>query len=83
MDSAMCKRRQAPSGSSPGQALDAFLARKAEIDAILARLATLSDEHFNLHPDDIHWGDVGNLEYYASLLRRVSDAAFKEGEYAD
>lgn len=76
MESAMCKR-QTPA------ALDAFLARKAEIDVILARLATLSDEHFNLHPDEIHWGHVGNLEHYASLLRRVSDAAFKEGEYAD
>jgi hypothetical protein len=77
MESAMCKRRQAPS------ALEAFIARKAEIDAILARLAELSDEHFNLHPDEIHWGHVGSLEYFASLLRRVSDAAFKEGEHAD
>lgn len=73
----MCKRRQAPS------ALDAFIARKAEIDEILARLAELSDEHFNVHPDEIHWGHVGNIEYYASLLRRVSDAAFKEGEHAE
>ncbi len=80
----MCKR-QTPSapGSSPGQALDAFLARKVEIDEILARLAALSDEHFNLHPDEIHWGHVGDLEHYASLLRRLSDAAFKEGEHAD
>lgn len=72
----MCKRK------TPA-ALDAFLACKAEIDVILARLATLSDEHFNLHPDEIHWGHVGNLEHYASLLRRVGDAAFKEGEHAD
>lgn len=81
----MCKRRQAPSapGSSPGHALDAFIARKAEIDEILARLAELSEGHFNLHPDEISWGHVGSLEYYASLLRRVSDAAFKEGEYAE
>lgn len=73
----MCKNRQAAS------ALDAFIARKAEIDAILARIAALSEEHFNLHPDEIHWGHVGNLDHYASLLRRVSDAAFKEGEHAD
>lgn len=71
----MCQRQTA-------SALDAFLARKAEIDDMLARLANLSDEHFNLHPDEVHWGHVGDLESYASLLRRVSDAAFKKGEYA-
>lgn len=32
-------------------ALDAFIARKAEIDTMLARLAAFSDEHFNAHPE--------------------------------
>jgi hypothetical protein len=71
------------SKSSQEQALDAFIARKAEIDTILSRLVALSEEHFNLHPDKIHWGDVGVLEYYVSLLRRVSDMAFREGECAE
>jgi hypothetical protein len=64
-------------------AQDAFLAKKAEIDAMLARLQALSDEHFNSHPDEIHWGHVGDLEYYASLLKRITDSAFKEGEHAE
>ena len=63
-------------------ALDAFLAKKIEIDSMLARLQALSADHFNAHPDEINWGDVGTLEHYASLLRRITDAAFKEGEYA-
>lgn len=63
-------------------ALDAFLARKTEIDAQLARLQALSDEHFNLSPDSIHWGHVGDLSHYAGLLRQITDAAFKEGEHA-
>jgi len=42
-------------------ALDAFMARKTEIDAQLARLQALSDEHFNLSPGSIHWGHVGDL----------------------
>jgi len=62
-------------------ALDAFMARKTEIDALLARLQALSDEHFNLSPDSIHWGHVGDLSHYAKLLRQITDAAFKEGEH--
>lgn len=64
-------------------AQNAFLAKKAEIDAMLARLQALSDEHFNCHPDEIHWGHVGDLEHYASLLKRITDSAFKEGEHAE
>ena len=64
-------------------ALAAFTARKAEIDAMLARLQVLSDDHFNAHPDEINWGHVGTLEHYASLLKRITDSAFAEGEHAE
>ena len=63
-------------------ALNAFVAKKAEIDARLARLQALSDEHFETHPDEIDWGDVGTLEHYNGLLKRITDSAFGEGEYA-
>jgi hypothetical protein len=64
------------------KALDAFVAKKIEIDEMLERLAALSADHFNVHPDEVHWGHVGTLQSYAGLLRRISDAAFKEGEHA-
>ena len=64
-------------------ALSAFMAKKAEIDEMLARLQTLSVDHFNAHPDEINWGDVGTLEHYAGLLKRITDSAFCEGEYAE
>ena len=64
-------------------ALAAFLGRKAEIDSMLARLAALSDDHFNASPDAVNWGDVGTLEHYASLLRQITDSAFGEGEHAE
>ncbi len=63
-------------------ALDAFIAHKAEIDTMLNRLQALSDEHFGYSPDDINWGHVGTLTHYAELLKRITDAAFKEGEHA-
>ena len=64
-------------------ALAAFVAKKAEIDERLARLQALSDDHFNSHPDEINWGDVGTLEHYAGLLKRITDSAFGEGEHAE
>ena len=63
-------------------ALAAFVQRKAEIDAMLSRLQALSDDHFNYGPDEISWDHVGSLGYYAELLKRVTDSAFKEGEHA-
>ena len=64
-------------------ALDAYMARKAEIDTMLARLKALSDDHFNVAPDEVDWGHVGTLAHYAELLKRIIDSAFKEGEYAE
>ena len=63
-------------------ALDAYIARKTEIDSMLARLAALSDDHFNTAPDEVTWADVGTLAHYAELLKRITDSAFKKGEHA-
>ena len=64
-------------------ALDAYIARKIEIDAMLARLTALSADHFNVAPDEVDWGHVGTLAHYAELLKRITDSAFREGEYAE
>lgn len=64
-------------------AADAFIARKAEIDAMLARLVALSDDHFAVAPDEVTWGHVGTLAHYAELLKRITDSAFHEGEHAE
>lgn len=61
----------------------AFLAKKAQIDAMLSRLQALSDASFNQDPDRVHWGHVGDLTSYAEQLRRITDSAFNEGEHAE
>jgi hypothetical protein len=68
---------------SSQDALAAFVQKKAEIDAMLAHLQALSDDHFNYSPDEIRWDHVGTLGYYAETLNRVTDSAFKEGEHAE
>ena len=67
---------------SNDKVLDAFMTSKFQIDAMLERLKALSDDHFETHPDEINWGQVGTLNHYASLLRQITDSAFKEGEHA-
>lgn len=64
------------------KALKAFLTAKIEIDAMLARLMTRQRRPFDTDPDAVHWGDVGTLNHYASLMRQITDSAFKEGEHA-
>ena len=63
-------------------ALDAYIARKTEVDTMLARLTALSDDHFNVAPDKVDWGHIGTLAHYAELLKRITDSAFGEGEHA-
>ena len=65
------------------KALDAFIAAKIEIDAMLARLQALSDDHFETSPDEINWGHVGTLNHYRAKLREITDMAFHEGEHAE
>ena len=78
----MSPRMQKQIAKSREQALAAFIARKAEIDAMLTRLQALSDDHFDYAPDDITWSHVGTPERYVELLKRITDSAFNEGEHA-
>ncbi len=63
-------------------ALDAFIAAKMEIDAMLARLQELSADHFYTDPDSVNWADVGSLNHVRARLREITDMAFSEGEHA-
>ena len=67
---------------TPFAQIDALLAQKSEIDALLARLQAWSDEHFDTNPDTVTWTDVSTVQEVASNLRRVTDFAFAEGECA-
>jgi len=64
------------------KAIDAFIKANSQINEMLERLKSLSDDHFGACPGEINWGYVGTLDYYADILRRLTDEAFKEGEHA-
>jgi hypothetical protein len=78
----MSPRMQNQIAKSKQQALAAFVQRKAEIDAMLTRLQSFSDRHFDVAPDEVTWGHVGSLEHHAEQLKRITDMAFNEGEHA-
>lgn len=64
-------------------ALHAFISAKTEIDAMLARLAALSADHFDYSPEDVNWGHVGSLDLYRARLREITEMAFREGEHRE
>ena len=78
----MSQSTRKTSPKSNDQALAAFVARKAEIDTMLQRFQALSDDHFDVAPEEVTWGEVGSLGHHADLLKRITDMAFNEGEHA-
>jgi hypothetical protein len=50
--------------------------------AMTTRRANASNDKALDASDEINWGDVGTLNHYASLLRQITESAFKEGEHA-
>jgi hypothetical protein len=53
------------------KAMNAFIARRAEIQDLLARLTDASDDHFGADPYAIDWGHVGTLDSMAASLRDI------------
>ena len=68
--------------SQQALALQEFITYKTQFDDLLNRLKRLSDDHFEIAPDDINWANVGDLNYYIKELQKISDRAFSEGEHA-
>jgi hypothetical protein len=79
----MSRRMQNQITRSNEDALAAFVSNKAEIDPMLARLQSLSDDHFGYSPDEITWSHAEGLAHYAELLKRITDMAFNEGDHAE
>lgn len=64
------------------RSLEAFLAEKAEFDALLAELQQASDDHFGADPEAVLWGETAWLHDATAKLKDIADAHFRRGEYA-
>ena len=64
------------------RSLNAFLAKKAEFDALLAELQQASDDHFGADPEAVLWGETAWLADATAKLKEIADQHFRRGEYA-
>lgn len=50
-------------------ATDAFVTRVNEIRELLDIIRAAADEHFEVDPENVHWGHAGDAAHIASELR--------------
>ena len=55
-------------------AIDAYLAKTAAIQAKIAQLQQLADDHFKHDADNINWGHVGDLDRIEAALDEIIPA---------
>jgi len=65
------------------KALHEFMSRISEARERLAELTAYVDDHMQISPDEISWGNVGNAGYLVEQLSQLTDWAFSRGEYAE
>ena len=64
------------------RSLAAFLAKKAEFDALLVELQQASADHFGADPEAVLWGEAAWLADATAKLKNIADQQFRRGEYA-
>jgi hypothetical protein len=74
--------RQARAAANQQRSLGAFLAAKAEFDALIAELQQASDDHFGADPEAVLWEHAAVLQDWNRRLRDIADNYHRRGEYA-
>ena len=64
------------------RSLEAFLAKKAEFDALIADLQQASGDHFGADPEAVLWAETAWLTDATGTLKEVADQHFRHSEYA-
>jgi len=74
--------RQARAGGNQENSVAAFLAKKAEFDALLTELTQASEDNFGAEPETVLWGEATSLSDATAKLKDIADQHFRRGEYA-
>ena len=62
-----------PTPKNNDAALAVFIAGKAEIDALLARIQAASADHFGAKPEAVTWGHAGSLGFVTERLKEIAE----------
>ncbi len=73
--------REAGAARNQERSLEAFLAKKAQFDGLLAELQQASAEHFGADPETVLWGEAAWLSDATAKLKDMADQHFRRGEY--
>jgi hypothetical protein len=74
--------REARAALNQQKSLEAFLAAKAEFDALVVELQQASDDHFGTDPEAVLWAEAAWLADATAKLKQIADQHFRRGEYA-
>jgi phenylpyruvate tautomerase PptA (4-oxalocrotonate tautomerase family) len=74
--------RETRAARNQQKSLAAFVAKKAEFDALLAELTQASADHFGADPEAVLWGETAWLHDATAKLKEIADQHFRRGEHA-
>jgi hypothetical protein len=77
------EKQEARAAANQQRSLEAFMAAKAEFDALVGELQAMSADHFGADPEAVLWGHAAMLKDWNTRLRHITDAYHRRGEYAD
>jgi hypothetical protein len=75
----MKTNREARAARNQQQSLEAFLAKKAEFDALLVELQQASAEHFGADPEAVLWCEAEWLADATAKLKTIADQLSRFG----
>jgi hypothetical protein len=76
------EKQEAREAANQQRSLEAFMAAKAEFDALVAELQAMSADHFGADPETAVWEHAEMLKDWNARLRDMTDAYHRRGEYA-
>ena len=77
------EKQEARANANQEKSLEAFMAAKAEFDALVAELQQMGADHFGADPEAVLWGHAEMLKDWNARLRHITDAYHRRGEYAE
>ncbi len=77
------EKQEARATANQQRSLEAFMAAKAEFDALVAELQAMSADHFGADPEAVVWEHAEMLKDWNARLRDITDAYHRRGDYAE